>query len=78
MKLRYFVSGSSVILAGWLAVTFVVHVPAQRYLKPGKYPVTAVSKNPSMAGNVPTGGKPADGLFFASRRLGNAGIKTSP
>jgi hypothetical protein len=31
MKLRHFVSGSAVVLAGWLGVTFVMEVPAQRY-----------------------------------------------
>jgi len=67
MKLRFFVSGSSAILAVWLAVTFVVHVPAQRYIKPGKYPVSAVLKNPSMAGNVPPGRDPADLAISASR-----------
>jgi len=36
MKIGHFVSGASVILAAWLAVTFVYHVPAQRYLKPEK------------------------------------------
>jgi hypothetical protein len=41
MKLRHFVSGSSAILAGWLAVTFVYHVPAQKYLKPEKFPTTS-------------------------------------
>ncbi|MCX6868513.1 MAG: hypothetical protein NTV46_20360 [Verrucomicrobia bacterium] len=67
MKLRFFVSGSSVILVGWLAVTFMVHVPAQRYLRPGKYPVSAVPKNPSMADNVPTGKESAGFSIFASR-----------
>lgn len=49
MKLRHFVSGSSVLLAGWLAVTFVYHVPAQRYQKPEKYPVTSLSRKPAVA-----------------------------
>ena len=31
MKLRHFVGGSAVVLAGWLGVTFVMDVPAQRY-----------------------------------------------
>jgi hypothetical protein len=67
MKLRFFVSGSSAILAAWLAVTFVVHVPAQRYLRPGKYPVSAVPKNPSMAGDVPTAKESTELSIFASR-----------
>ena len=41
MQLRQFVSGSAVILAGWLAVTFVYEVPSQRYPKLDKYPATS-------------------------------------
>lgn len=67
MKLRFFVSGSSAILAGWLAVTFVVHVPAQRYLKLEKYPVSAVTRNPSMVSRVSTVREPADLSISASR-----------
>ena len=33
MNTRRFVSGSSIILAGWLGVTFLYEVPAQRYPK---------------------------------------------
>ena len=33
MSTRKFVSGSSVILAGWLGATFLNEVPAQRYPK---------------------------------------------
>ncbi|MEO7340386.1 MAG: hypothetical protein ABI073_05870 [Luteolibacter sp.] len=33
MNIRNFVSGSSVILAGWLGATFLNEVPAQRYPK---------------------------------------------
>jgi len=47
MKLLHFVSGSSFILAGWLAVTFVYHLPAQRYLKLDKYPTVSESKDKS-------------------------------
>ena len=47
MKLRHFVSGSSVILAGWLAVTFFYHVPAQRYQKLEKYPATSAMQHPA-------------------------------
>jgi hypothetical protein len=48
MKLLHFVSGSSIILAGWLAVTFVYHVPAQRYLKTEQELTTSASKSPSL------------------------------
>jgi len=41
MQLRHFVSGSAVVLAAWLAVTFVYKVPSQRYPKLDKYPKTA-------------------------------------
>lgn len=41
MKLPHFVCGSSAVLAGWLALTFVVHVPAPHYQKPGTAPAAA-------------------------------------
>ena len=41
MNTRRFVSGSSVILAGWLGATFFNEVPAQRYPKLDKKPVAA-------------------------------------
>jgi hypothetical protein len=41
MSTRRFVSGSSVILAGWLGATFFNEVPAQRYPKLDKKPATA-------------------------------------
>jgi hypothetical protein len=44
MQLRHFVSGSSVILIGWLAVTFIHQVPAQAYPKLNKYPTTTMSR----------------------------------
>lgn len=44
MQLRHFVSGSSVILSGWLAVTFIHQVPSQRYPKLDKYPTTTMTK----------------------------------
>lgn len=37
MKLRQFVTTSSVVLAGWLGFTFVHEVPSQRYPKLQKY-----------------------------------------
>ena len=43
MQLRQFVSVSAVVLAAWLAVTFVYEVPSQRYPKLDKYPKTAVN-----------------------------------
>ena len=41
MSIRRFVSGSSVILVGWLGATFLNEVPAQRYPKLDKNPATA-------------------------------------
>ncbi|MCP5531937.1 MAG: hypothetical protein H7A49_00605 [Akkermansiaceae bacterium] len=38
MDVHRFVSGSAVILAGWLAVTFFRDVPSQRYPRLDKYP----------------------------------------
>jgi len=49
MQLRYFVTGSSLILAGWLAVTFFHHVPSQRYPKLEKYPTTSMRVAPTAA-----------------------------
>ncbi|MEO8615166.1 MAG: hypothetical protein ABI600_08505 [Luteolibacter sp.] len=42
MSIRNFVSGSSVILAGWLGATFLNEVPAQRYPKLDKTPANTV------------------------------------
>jgi len=53
MKLRHFVSGSSVILAGWLAVTFVYHLPAQRYLKSEKDLAVSPAKESSLVPAAP-------------------------
>ena len=38
MNTRRFVSGSSVLLAGWLGATFLNDVPSQRYPKLDKKP----------------------------------------
>jgi len=40
MNTRRFVSGSSVLLAGWLGATFLNEVPSQRYPKLDKKPAT--------------------------------------
>ena len=40
MNTRRFVSGSSVLLAGWLGATFLNDVPSQRYPKLDKNPAT--------------------------------------
>jgi hypothetical protein len=49
MKIRPFVCASSALLAAWLAVTFVVHVPAQRYLKAEKYPTASITRTKNLA-----------------------------
>jgi len=41
MNIRSFVSGSSILLAGWLGATFLNEVPSQRYPKLDKKPATA-------------------------------------
>ncbi len=43
MNTRRFVSGSSVILAGWLGATFLNEVPSQRYPKLDNKPATAAT-----------------------------------
>lgn len=65
MKLLHFVSASSVILAGWLAVTFVYHVPAQRYQKTDKSATVSTAGRKTAA--VPrVAAQPADFLVSAS------------
>lgn len=54
MKLHHFVCGSSVILAGWLALTFVVHVPVQRYQKPETAAAAAAPGRPPLVLAVAT------------------------
>ncbi len=45
MNTRRFVSGSSLILAGWLVATFFYEVPSQRYPKLDRTPATAALGN---------------------------------
>lgn len=47
MNARRFVSGSSILLAGWLGATFLYEVPAQRYPKLDKKPATAAVSDES-------------------------------
>lgn len=56
MKLHYFVCGSSVILSGWLGLTFVVHVPVQRYQKADVSATTSHTRDQTtaLAGAVAT------------------------
>jgi hypothetical protein len=44
MNIRKFVSGSSVVLAGWLGATFLNEVPSQRYPKLDKSASSSVPK----------------------------------
>jgi hypothetical protein len=41
MNTKLFVTGSSIILAGWLGATFFNDVPSQRYPKLDRSPATA-------------------------------------
>ncbi len=41
MNTKRFVSGSSIILVGWLGATFLNEVPSQRYPKLDRKPATA-------------------------------------
>ncbi len=59
MKLPHFVSGSAILLVGWLAVTFFHDVPPQRYQKLDKFPTTASSAAPETTA-------PATGVFQVS------------
>jgi hypothetical protein len=67
MKLRHFVSGSSLLLVGWLAVTFVYHIPAQRYQKSDKTAAVSLTGKPSATLAAGTGGEVADLQVSASR-----------
>jgi len=67
MKLLHFVSGSSVVLAAWLAVTFVYHLPAQRYLKLDKYPTVSEARDKSGGVVMAAGTKSAVFQLSASR-----------
>ncbi len=44
MNTRRFVSGSSILLAGWLGATFLNDVPSQRYPKLDKKPAAAAAE----------------------------------
>ena len=67
MKLLHFVSGSSIILAAWLAVTFVYHLPAQRYLKLDKSPTVSQSNDKTDGLVMGAGAKSAVFQLSASR-----------
>jgi hypothetical protein len=67
MQLRHFVSGSSVILAGWLAVTFFHQVPSQRYPKLEKYPTTSMH-TPAAAATPAVVAKPSETFAVSASR----------
>lgn len=56
MDIRSFVSGSGVILLGWLGATFLNQVPAQRYPQLNHQPAAAQSESAPAA----TTAQPAD------------------
>ena len=60
MNTRGFVSGSSVLLAGWLGATFLNDVPSQRYPKLDKKPATAAFDGDTTPALVVTHLKPAE------------------
>jgi hypothetical protein len=49
MKIRRFVSGSSLLLVGWLAATFLSAEPAQRYPALGRSAQASVQPKPESA-----------------------------
>lgn len=55
MKLFPFVCGSSVILAGWLVVTFLHDVPSQRYPKLEKHATRATQNETASTTDDSTG-----------------------
>lgn len=54
MNTKRFVSGSSVILAGWLAATFLNEVPAQRYPKLDKKTTASATESEFLAAVFPS------------------------
>lgn len=60
MNTSRFVSGSSVLLAGWLGATFFNEVPAQRYPKLDQAPETAAVPEADMKAVASTMTKPAE------------------
>jgi hypothetical protein len=68
MKLSHFVSGSSAVLAGWLAVTFFCHVPAQRYEQHEKSAGSVIEHPHAVAESKVTANQPAGFAFSDSRR----------
>ncbi len=59
MNTRRFVSGSSVLLAGWLGATFLNDVPSQRYPKLDKNPASVSRGDDSSPSLIATQVKPA-------------------
>ena len=61
MSVSHFVSGSAVLLVGWLALTFLTEVPTKPYSPQttGSVPVSAKSSAPSKANAVASLTEPA-------------------
>lgn len=53
MNTRRFVSGSSLVLAGWLVATFFYEVPSRGYPKLDKTPATAAVVEKTETGAIP-------------------------
>ena len=58
MRLPYFVSGSAVILLGWLVMAFGYKVPSQHYQKSDRYTAPLVTKEQAGFQNRDAGGQP--------------------
>lgn len=67
MNTSRFVSGSSIILAGWLGATFLNEVPSQRYPKLDKKPTTAAVEADSPTVILATHMKPVSPTDSLSR-----------
>jgi hypothetical protein len=57
MSMRQFVSGFSIVLAGWLAITFFQDVPAQRYLPAEKGEAATKTETPAATSQAETAGE---------------------
>ena len=67
MKMHQFVSGSAVLIAGWLMVTFFHEVPSQQYPPQRRaMPLHAAKGEPAKFGAPPHAGGPETSTTLAA------------
>jgi hypothetical protein len=66
MKMHHFVSGSAVMIAGWLMVTFFHEVTPQQYPQQRRStPAHAANRGPVKSENPPANGLPNNAALLA-------------